>query len=278
MTKKKVEKEVKTIPIETPKLTSERDIAYDFATKVHEKFDKLVKASILFGSQAKNTATATSDIDLILIIDDASINWDIELVAWYREELGKLVSSLRYGKELHINSIKLTTWWNDLMQGDPVIINIIRYGEVLIDSGGFFNPFKALLAQGQIHSTPEAVYTALQRAPTHLARSKFSQMSAIEGVYWCMIDSAQAALMTSGKLPPSPEHVPAMLKENFVDKGMLKIEAVKDMRDIYVLHKAIAHGEVKSVKGIEIDAWQQKAEKFMLEMTRIIDLLLTNKK
>jgi hypothetical protein len=69
-----------------------------------------------------------------------------------------------------------------------------------------------------------------------------------------------------------------MLKENFVDKGMLKIEAVKDMRDIYVLHKAIAHGEVKSVKGIEIDAWQQKAEKFMLEMTRIIDLLLTNKK
>jgi hypothetical protein len=50
------------------------------------------------------------------------------------------------------------------------------------------------------------------------------------------------------------------------------------MRDIYVLHKAIAHGEVKSVKGIEIDAWQQKAEKFMLEMTRIIDLLLTNKK
>lgn len=271
-------KEFKTMSQSPRKLVSEKDIAMDFAMKVQQKFDRLVKASVLFGSQAKNNASASSDIDIILIIDDASISWDLELVAWYREELSKLISSYPYEKELHINSIKLTTWWEDLMHGDPVIINILRYGETLIDSGGFFNPIKSLLAQGKIHSTPEAVYAALQRAPTHLIRSKVSEMSAIEGVYWCMVDSAQAALITAGKLPPSPEHIPIMLKEEFVDKDLLKVDYVRYIRDLYTLHKSISHGEINNIKGIEIDSWQEKAEQFLSEMTRIINLLLENKK
>src|SRR3990167_10220410 len=105
-------------PEKGPSWSNEKEIAMDFATRVHQKFDRLIKASILFGSQAKNTATEKSDVDIIFIIDDAAISWDLELVAWYREELSKLVQSSRYMRELHINSIKLTTWWQDLIEGD----------------------------------------------------------------------------------------------------------------------------------------------------------------
>jgi len=265
------------VPPVGPIMKNEKDLAMDFAMKIHSKFDRLIKASILFGSQAKNTATATSDIDIIIIVDDASINWDLELVAWYREELAKIISSSTYKSELHINTIKLTTWWQDLLYGDPVIINIIRYGEALIDSGGFFNPLKALLVQGKIRSTPEAVYVALQRSPTHLARSKQAEMSAIEGIYWSMIDAAQAALITAGKLPPSPEHIPFMLKQTFVDNNMMKIEDVKAIRDLYLLHKGIIHGEIQNVKGADIDAWQEHAEHFLVQMTNIIARLLETK-
>ncbi len=258
---------------------SEKEVAMDFAMKVQKKFDRLVKASVLFGSQttAMDNAVEGSDIDIILIVDDAAVDWDLELVAWYREELGKLVSSQDYGRELHINTVRLVTWWEDMMHGDPVVINILRYGEALIDYGGFFNPLKALLLKGKIKSTPEAVYSALQRAPWHIARSKGAQMGAIEGVYWAMIDSAHAALMTAGKLPPSPEHVPEMLRETFVDSGMLKMSFVKGLREVYSLHKSISHGSVSSVKGQEIDEWQELAEKFLGEMIRIIDSLLEKK-
>ena len=170
-------------------LMSEKEIAMDFAMKVHQKFDRLIKASVLFGSQAKDTATATSDIDVILVIDDASLAWDLELIAWYREELAKLVKASSYARELHVNTIKLTTWWQDMMEGDPVIINILRYGDVLIDVGGFFTPLKILLQQGKIKSTVESVYLALQRAPTHLMRSQSAKLSAVEGIYWAMIDA-----------------------------------------------------------------------------------------
>ena len=274
---RKIRKITKQLPLR--KIETDKDIAMDFAIKVQRKFDRIVKASVLFGSASteKNNATTGSDIDLILIVDDAAIEWDLELVAWYREELGKLIAAQKYSKELHINTVKLTSWWQDLLHGDPVVVNILRYGEALIDYGGFFNPLKALLLKGMVRSTPEAVYSALRRAPGHIFRSKASTMSAIEGVYWAMVDSAQAALMTSGKLPPSPEHIPEMLKETFVDEGMLKMSYVKGMKELYGLHKGIAHGNVTNVKGHEIDEWQVLAENFVGEMTRIVDYLLEKK-
>ena len=111
MVKKKVEKlkAVKKIPLEKVTLENEKESAMKFAEQVHKKFDRMVKASILFGSQAKDTARPESDIDIVLIIDDASINWDLELIAWYREELGKVIAAQKRGNDLHVNTIKLTT-------------------------------------------------------------------------------------------------------------------------------------------------------------------------
>ena len=270
---------IKKLPVEERKtMMTEKQIAMDFAIKAQQKFDRMIKASILFGSQAKNEAQANSDIDIVIVIDDASINWDIELISWYREELGKLITAQKYAKELHINTIKLTTWWQDMLNGDPVIINILRYGEALIDSGGFYNPLKSLLLQGKIKSTTEAVYAALQRAPSHLIRSRTAVISAIEGVYWTMVDSAQAALIMANKSPPSPEHIPEMLAETFVEKGMLKINYVRAIKDLYLIHKGISHGNMRRIKGAEIDRWQETAESFLNEMTRIINILLETKK
>lgn len=259
---------------EVKKLAGNREIAMDFAARVQEKFDRIVKASILFGSQTKNTSTQNSDIDIVLVIDDASIEWDLELIAWYREELGKLIKAKDYGRDLHVNTVKLTTWWQDLIHGDPVVLNILRYGEPLIDLGGFFVPLKSLLEKGKIRSTQEAAFMALQRAPAHLVRSKIAEMGAVEGIYWAMVDSAQAALIVAGKIPPSPEHIGDMLKEAFADTGMLSMGYVRAFNDLFDMHKNISHGKVSEVKGAEIDRWQGLAEKFMSEMTSLINKML----
>lgn len=255
----------------TINLRKDVEIAMDFATKAYERFNKIVKSVVLFGSTAKNTAVSGSDIDIILIIDDVVISWDAELIAWYREELDKLLRRNPYRKSLHINTIKLSTWWEDLMRGDPVVINVIRYGESLIDFGGFFEPLKFLLLKGKIRSTPEAVYNALERAPQHFARSKISEIGAIEGLYWAMVDSAHAALTSRNVLPPSPEHIPLNLKQTFVDEGKLKIKYVVWYRDLLFLHKKIAHGEITDLKGVEIDNWQEKTRMFMRTMARLVN-------
>jgi len=254
----------------TLKIVKETDIAMDFATKVYERFDKIIKSVVLFGSTAKKTNVSNSDIDIVIIIDDVSINWDAELIAWYREELDKILRKNPYDKELHINTIKLSTWWEDLMRGDPVVINVIRYGQAMLDFGGFFEPLKFLLVQGKIRATPESIYSCLKRAPQHIARSKIAELSSIEGIYWSMVDSAHAALIAKGTLPPSPEHIPINLKENFVDEKKLKSKYIMWYRDLLVLHKKISRGEIKDLKGVEIDMWQDRAEEFLREMARLV--------
>jgi len=255
----------------TLNLRTEAEIGMDFATKIYKKFDKLIKSIILFGSTAKKTVVAGSDIDLILILDDVSVKWDQELIAWYRTELEKIVKQSPYKTELHINTIKLSTWWEDLIKGDPVVMNIIRDGKALIDFGGFFEPLQYLLVEGRIRPSPEAIYSLLQRAPMHITRSRVSELNSIEGLFWSMVDCSQAALIAANVMPSSPEHLSVDLKENFVDTGKLKMKYVIWYRDLLFLHKKIVHGHITDLKGVEIDAWQEKAEEFLSVMAKLVN-------
>lgn len=260
------------------KLKDEQDIAYDFATKVYEKFGKIIKSIVLFGSTTKGKAVKGSDIDIIILLDDCSVQWDAELIAWYREELGKLIRENPYRKSLHINSVRLSTWWQEMMRGEPVILNIIRWGQPLIDFGGFFTPLKVLLAQGKLKATPEAIYVILQRAPLHMARTKAALLNTIEGLYWAMVDSSHAALIAAKRMPPSPEHIAELLNSTFVIPKILDSKYVGWYRELYTLAHEILHGTRTEVSGKEIEEWQKKTDLFVREMAKIINRIITEEK
>ncbi|MCX8193889.1 MAG: nucleotidyltransferase domain-containing protein [Candidatus Pacearchaeota archaeon] len=260
------------------RLKEEQDIAYDFAVKAYEKFGKVIKSIVLFGSAAKGKAVKGSDIDIIILLDDCTIQWDAELIAWYREELGKLIRENPYRKPLHINSVRLSTWWQEMIRGEPVILNIIRWGQPLIDFGGFFTPLKVLLAQGKIKATPESIYVILQRAPLHMARTKASLLNSIEGLYWAMVDSSHAALIAAKRMPPSPEHIAEMLNDTFVITKNLDPKYVSWYRDMYALAHEILHGSRTEVSGKEIEEWQKRTDLFVREMAKIIDRIISEQK
>ncbi|MFC1685998.1 nucleotidyltransferase domain-containing protein [Nanoarchaeota archaeon] len=252
------------------KLTSEREMAQDFAQKVYQKMGKVIKSVILFGSAAKGTSKAKSDIDVVILVDDATVQWDQELIAWYREELGKILVKNPYAKPIHVSTVRITTWWSEMMRGEPVVVNIIRWGLPLIDFGGFFAPLKSLLAQGKIKSTPEMIYITLGRSPIHMVRCKTNLISALESLYWAFIDSSHAALIAAKVSPPSPEHIPAMLKEHLVEPGFLKKRYIEWYRDIYTEMHKVLHGEVTDVDGEQIQEWRERADEYIREMALAI--------
>jgi predicted nucleotidyltransferase/uncharacterized protein (UPF0332 family) len=272
-----VSKLVKKEKHKTMLIVGEREIALDFATKVYKEFDQMIKSIVLFGSSARRKSSPGSDIDIIVIIDDVSVKWDMELIAWYREELGKLIQKNPYRKPLHINSVKLSTWWNDLLKGDPVIMNVLRYGDSLIDVGGFFNPLKILLHEGKIRATPEAIYTLLQRAPHHLARASTSMLGAVDGLYWTVVDAAHAVLIAANVTPPSPEAIADILMEKFVKTKKLDKKFVRFYDEIHHIAKEIIHGNIEHIKGSDIDQWFVEADAFLSEMAGLVDKILEEK-
>ena len=62
--KKIFSKETNLKNVPTLQLKTDSEIAMDFATKAYQKFNKLVKSVILFGSTAKKTNIASSDIEI----------------------------------------------------------------------------------------------------------------------------------------------------------------------------------------------------------------------
>lgn len=256
--------------IRTLSLKTDHEIATDFSVKVYKKFRKLVKSIILFGSVQKQEIKPGSDIDLIIVIDDVSVDWGQDLIGWYRENLDEIMEMNPYKGNIHINTVKLSSWWDGLLKGDPVILNVIRHGFAIIDHGGFFEPLKFLLLRGKIKGTPETIYQCLQRSPAHIARSKAAELTAIDGVYWSMVDAAHGALIAANYFPPSPEHVITDLREAFVDRKLMKQKYLDWYRDMYFLHKKIEHKEIVDLKGIEIDLWQERAEEFMKVMIGLV--------
>ena len=235
--------------------------AYDFAGKVYKKFGPLVLSIVVFGSVTKREAKPESDIDIIVIIDNVSQLWDEEVIAYYREELFNITKSHPVRDRLHVNTLTLSNFWDNVKVGDPAIINMLRYGVALVDLG-FFEPLKYLLLLGRISPTPEAVYVTMNKVPWHLLRARVKALSAIEDLYWAMVDSSQAALMMVGHIPPSPEHIPELLQDTFVNKNKLKSVYVNWYKELYSFYHDIKNHKISSISGEDYNTWYKRTTEF----------------
>ena len=260
------------------KLEKEYDIAYDFAIKAYKQFRDVIKAIVLFGSVPKKEVNVNSDIDIVLLIDDATVNWDDELIGWYRQELTKLVAGQKYSRELHINTVTLSSFWEELRLGEPLVINVVRYGQVLVDVGGFFNPLKILLAKGHIRPSAEAVFMSMQRSLAHQVNGRRSMLSAVDSFYWAMVDAAHAALMAKKVTPPSPEHIAELVEHVFVKPGMISGKYVDWFEKTRRLSKDIVYGKVTKVNGDELVELEERTEKFVEYFNELTKSLIKDEK
>jgi uncharacterized protein (UPF0332 family)/predicted nucleotidyltransferase len=261
-TRSKNEKNLKSMP------KGNTVIARKFSEAIYKELGDFISGLILFGSTAR-AKSKTGDIDILIILDDVGMQMTKEIVQTYRVILAKTVSKIAPDK-LHIQTMTWTSFWEYVRAGDPVAINILRDGIALIDHG-FFDPLKTLLYNGRIRPSEESVWTYYSLAPASLQRADSRLEMAVIDLYWAMIDSAHAALMSIGEIPPSPSHVADMLKEKLVDSGYITEEYAEIARKLYVVSKKIAHKEVKNITGQQYEQYKELAEKFTNKMKKIIE-------
>lgn len=243
------------------------DLAYVFAKRAYNEFDTFLKAIVLFGSTMKDKGSNEGDIDILLIVDDVSINLSAEIVETYRVIVERLIADT--SRKLHVTTLKFTTFWEYIKAGDPIGINILRDGVPLIDSG-FFEPLQRLLFTGRIRPTYESIWAYFSRAPRTLYNSKWHMMQATIDLYWAVIDSAHAAIMKMGEIPPRPEDVAAMLNEKLVKKKLLDKKYVHTMEFFYEIFKKIIHREIREIRATDYERYYKAAEAFVKEMERIL--------
>jgi uncharacterized protein (UPF0332 family) len=163
-----------------------------------------------------------------------------------------------------------TSFWEYAKAGDPVVVNILRDGVALYDTG-FFEPLQRLLKQGRIRPSEESVWRYFGRAPRTLTNSRWHLMQATLDLYWAVIDAAHAALMRMNKIPPTPEHVADLLEKVFVKKKLLEAKYVQTMKKFYRVSKMITHREIKEIRGEEYEKYLKEASAFVQRMKVLIE-------
>lgn len=242
-------------------------VAKTFAQRIYKEFGDFVRAIILFGSTAKQKRNH-GDIDILIVVDDVRIQFTEDIVQTYRIILQKTIADTD-PKRLHIQSMKFSSFWEYVRAGDPVATNILRYGIALVDTG-FFDPLQLLLDQGRIRPTPESIATYFAMAPGNITKAKQNMISAGIELYWAVINSAHAALMHYGEVPPSPEEVARLLNKTLVKQKLVSKGSAVVMEEMYELFKDLTNRSKSVFTGREYDQCRLKAEKFVKEMDQYI--------
>jgi len=239
------------------KTYADKDIktAREFVTKLYNEFGDFIKCAVLFGSLSKKESSAESDIDLLVVIDDVLMQVTEELLDTYRIINERIIMDV--SPRLHIHTIRLTSYWEFIRNGDPVMINILRDGIALVDSG-FFEPFQRMLFQGRIRPSLEAVYNYAEMAPRALFNANLKMLQAIIDLYWAAIDITHAYLMKFGELPSSPRHLPNLMKKY---KAFSKRD-IELVEYLYNLTKNIIHRKRNVVSAKEFDKLKKDVEKY----------------
>ncbi len=241
------------------------DITYKFAASIHKELGDIIRAIVLFGSAVKKDDP--HDIDVLVIVDDIHIAFTAEMQQAYRIIVTNCVRSI--SSRLHVTTLRFSNFWEYVRISDPVLVSVLRSGVPIIDTG-FFSPLQLLLQQGRIRPTPEAVWAYYSRSPQLLLSSKAKLLHAVIDLYWAAIDSAHAALMACEVVPQSPEHVPGLLKEKLVDKGLLEDEYPDILRTLYYLQKDIYARRIESISGSRIDALHERTKNFVNRMRLLL--------
>ena len=245
----------------------EIDTARIFVKKVYDEFGNFLKAAVLFGSLAREKKARPADIDILLIIDDVSVTLNSELIETYRVVIEKKIADV--SQKLHVTTLKFTSFWEYVRAGDPVAINILRDGVALVDTG-FFDPLQSLLLRGRIRPTAESIWAYYVRSQTTVHNSKWHIMQATIDLYWAAIDSAHAALMKAGEIPPTPGHVADLIEKVLVPKG-LSVKYVHMMRLLYDLYKKIVHREIREISPEEYSKYLKDTEDFVRKMGEFVE-------
>lgn len=264
----KVEKRVREKPLEFSVPEDSYDVARKFSKIVYREFGDFIKAIVLFGSVAKKSKNP-KDIDILIIIDDVKFKLSQDIVETYRIIVEKAVAETDR-ERLHIQSMKFSNFWEYMRAGDPVAVNILRYGIALVDTG-FIDPLQMLLDQGRIRPSKEAIYTYFTMAPASLGRANNHILQASVDLYWAVIDASHAALMKYGEIPPSPDHVAEMMEKTLIPKKIITKKSVNTIRTMYKVFKGVVNREISDVSASDYDKYKKMSEDFVKEIKKYID-------
>jgi len=214
-----------------------------FMNEIRKRFGEIVKSVLIFGSVVRGDVKPSSDADVWVILDDTALKTSVDLNT-VKEEIFVTAENL---KDLHVQITYLTEFWQWVRIGSPELVNFLRHGLVLYDTG-FVKPVQRMLQLGLLPPSEEVIRLKTKASEIRLEKIKGDLKSIIFDLRYCASDTIQAVIMHYYKTQPDPKEIPKYL-EKMVEEGRVEKEFLDKWKEIDKLWKDIDHQIVKDVNG-----------------------------
>ncbi|MEM7821767.1 MAG: nucleotidyltransferase domain-containing protein [Candidatus Aenigmatarchaeota archaeon] len=212
-----------------------------FTNEARKHYGDVIKSVLIFGSAAKGTMVKGSDADVWVILDDTATKAS--------EDLDKINSQLyliaHELKDLHIQTTALTEFWQWIKMGSPELVNYLRYGLIIYDTG-FIKPVQRMLQMGLIPPSEETIGLKAKAASARFKKIKLDLKSIIFELRYTATDIIQAVVMYFYKAQPDQKAIPEFL-ERLVAEKKLEKEYVDKFKELDKMWKDIDHKVIKEV-------------------------------
>lgn len=252
----KLVKEEKKKEIKPPKEIYAKVIK--FTNEARMQYGDIIKSVLVFGSAAKGTMVKGSDADIWVVLDDTATKSS--------EDLNKVNTHLyliaHELKDLHVQTTTLTEFWRWIKVGSPELINFLRYGLPIYDTG-FIKPVQRMLQMGLIPPSEETISLKARAAEVRLRKIKLDMKSMIFDLRYTVTDICQSVIMHYYKAQPDQKKIPEFL-EKLVKEKKLERKYIDKFKELDKLWKDIDHKVIK-------EATTQHLEKGLVLAKEMID-------
>ncbi|MEM5855123.1 MAG: nucleotidyltransferase domain-containing protein [Candidatus Aenigmatarchaeota archaeon] len=235
-----------------------------FTNEARKQFGNIIKSVLIFGSAARGELKKTSDADVWIILDDTATKSS--------EDLDKVSTQLyliaHELKDLHIQITLLTEFWQWVRAGSPELVNFLRYGFPVYDTG-FIKPVKKMLEMGLLPPSEETISLKSKAALARLKKVKLDLKSMIFELRYAATDAIQAVVMYYYKAQPDQKAIPQFLEKLVAEKG-LEAEYIEKFKQLDKMWKDLEHKVVKEVDAGYLD----KAMELAFDIVERFKLLL----
>lgn len=218
-----------------------------FTNEARRQYGDMIKSVLIFGSIVRGDAVKTSDADVWVILDDTATKGtdDFEKV---QSHLFLIAHEL---KDVHVQTTPLTEFWHWIKTGSPELVNFLRYGLAIYDSG-FIKPVQRMLNMGLLPPSEETISLRARASEARYRKVKADMKSAIFELRYCASDIIQAAVMHHYKEQPDLKDIPKFI-EKFVSEKKLEKIWTKKFDEINKMWKDIDHKVVKEVDAAYLE-------------------------
>jgi predicted nucleotidyltransferase len=218
-----------------------------FTNEARKHYGDMIKSVLIFGSIVRGDAVKTSDADVWVILDDTATKGtdDIDKV---QSHLFLIAHEM---KDVHVQTTPLTEFWHWIKTGSPELVNFLRYGLPIYDSG-FIKPVQRMLAMGLLPPSEETISIRARAAEARHRKVKIDMKSMVFELRYCASDIIQATVMHHYKAQPDLKDIPKFL-EKLVQEGKLEPEWVENFQKMNKMWKDIDHKVVKDVDSAYLE-------------------------